>query len=48
MNKEKFKNYRIYYNFLNNLAKELTSYYNRKLNKPFKVINKSKKKDMIQ
>ena len=40
----KFKNYRIYCNFLNKLAKELTSYYKNKLDKPFKIINKSKKK----
>jgi len=45
MGQEKFKNYRIYYNFLNKLAKELTGYYNNKLDKPFKVINKSKKKE---
>ena len=44
MRQQKFKNYRIYYNFLSKLAKELTSYYNKKLDKPFKVINKSKKK----
>ena len=40
----KFKNYRIYCNFLNKLAKELTSYYKNRLDKPFKIINKSKKK----
>ena len=40
----KFKNYRIYYNFLNSLAKDLTKFYYKKLEKPFKVINKSKKK----
>ena len=39
-----FKNYRIYYNFLNSLAKELTKFYNNKLNKPFKVSNKLKGK----
>ena len=44
MVEEKFKNYRIYYNFLNKLAKELTIYYEKKLDRPFKVINKSKKK----
>ena len=38
----KFKNYRIYYNFLNSLAKDLTKFYYKKLNKPFKVINKAK------
>ncbi len=39
-----FKNYRLYYNFLNSLAKELTRYYFKKLNKPFKVSNKLKGK----
>ena len=39
----KFTKYRIYYNFLNKLAKELTRYYYKKLDRPFKVINKSKK-----
>ena len=32
--------YKIYYNFLNNLAKELTRFYNLKLSKSFKVTNK--------
>ena len=41
---KKFKNYRIYYNFLNGLAKELTRFYYKKLDKPFKVMNKSKSK----
>ena len=40
----KFKNYTIYYNFLNALAKELTRFYYKKLDKPFKVINKAKSK----
>ena len=40
----KFKNYTIYYNFLNALAKELTRFYYKKLDKPFKVMNKSKSK----
>ena len=44
MVKTKFKNYRLYYNFLNSLAKDLTRFYYKKLNKPFKVINKAKKK----
>ena len=35
-------NYKIYYNFLNNLAKELTRFYNVKLSKSFKVTNKLK------
>ena len=39
-----FKNYRIYYNFLNSLAKELTKFYYKKLDKPFKVSDKSKGK----
>ncbi len=40
----KFKNYRIYYNFLNALAKELTRFYYKKLDKPFKAMNKNKRK----
>jgi len=40
----KFNNYRIYYNFFNKLANELTSFYYKKLDKPFKVINKAKRK----
>ena len=40
----RFNNYRIYYSFLNALAKDLTKYYYKKLDKPFKVINKGKKK----
>mgnify|MGYP001405985509 CR=1 FL=1 len=40
----KFKNYRIYYNFLNKLAKELNGFYFKKLNKPFKTKNKLKGK----
>mgnify|MGYP001479297378 CR=1 FL=1 len=39
---KKFTNYRLYYNFLNALAKDLTRYYYKKLNKPFKVSNKEK------
>ena len=42
---KKFTNYRLYYNFLNALAKDLTRYYYKKLNKPFKAINKSRGKD---
>ena len=42
MRDTKFKNYRLYYNFLNKLAKELTSFYYKKLNKPFKLKNKLK------
>jgi len=41
---KKFTNYRLYYNFLNSLAKDLTRYYYKKLNKPFKAINKSRGK----
>ena len=37
---KKFTNYRLYYNFLNALAKELTRFYYKKLNKPFKITNK--------
>ena len=39
-----FNNYRIYYNFISKLANELTSFYYKKLDRPFKVINKAKKK----
>ena len=38
----KFKSYRIYYNFLNSLAKDLTNFFYKKLDKKFKVINKLK------
>ena len=38
------KEYRLYANFLNKLAKELTIYYYSKLNKTFKVSNKLKGK----
>ncbi len=38
------KNYPIYANFLNKLAKELTRFYYYKLNKPFKISNKLKGK----
>ena len=38
------KNYPIYANFLNKLAKELTRFYHSKLNKPFKISNKLKGK----
>jgi len=44
MSAAKFKNYRLYYNFLNALAKELTKFYYKKLNRSFRVINKSKGK----
>ena len=44
MNKLKFNSYKIYSDFLIKFAKELTSYYYNNLDKPFKVINKSKKK----
>ena len=44
MKQMKFNNYQIYYNFLNSLAKELTKYYFKKINKPFKVTNKLKGK----
>ena len=44
MNKSKFNSYRVYYSFLSKLAKELTSFYYKKLDKPFKVINKAKRK----
>ena len=38
------KEFRYYANFLSRLAKDMTSFYYLKLNKPFKVINKSKGK----
>ena len=44
MASKKFKNYRIFYNFLNSLSKELTKFYYKKLDKPFKVTNKLKGK----
>ena len=44
MKQLKFNNHRIYYNFLNSLAKDLTKFYFKKLNKPFKTINKSRGK----
>ena len=44
MNSIDSKYYNIYANFLNKLAKELTKFYNLKLDKPFKVSNKLKGK----
>ena len=38
------KQYKLYANFLNKLAKELTTFYYSKLNKNFKVSNKLKGK----
>ena len=38
----KVKNYRIYHSFLNRLAKELTNFYFKKVNKTFSVTNKHK------
>ena len=38
----KFKNYRIYYNFLNSLAKDLTNFYYKRLDKKIKITNKFK------
>ena len=40
MQNPKFNKYRIYYNFLNSLAKDLNKFYYKKLNKNFKVTNK--------
>jgi len=40
----KAKKYRIYYSFLNKLAKELTNFYFKKISKRFSVINKHKGK----
>ena len=42
MNNFDTKKYRLYANFLNKLAKDLTKFYNSKLNKNFKVSNKLK------
>ena len=42
MNKSKFNSYSIYYNFLSSLAKDLNKFYDKKINKTFKVTNKSK------
>ena len=39
---KQFKNYKIYHTFLNTLAKDLTRFYYKKLDKPFKVSNKLK------
>ena len=44
MNSLNSKEYNIYADFLNNLAKELTKFYYSKLNKTFKVSNKLKGK----
>ena len=44
MNQFNSKNYPIYANFINKLAKDLTSFYYSKLNKSFKVSNKLKGK----
>ena len=44
MLKLKSSNYKIYSEFLNNLAIKLTKFYFKKLNKPFKVSNKLKGK----
>ncbi len=44
MSTSDIKDYKIYASFLNQLAKDLTKYYNLKLKKPFKVSNKLKKK----
>ncbi len=38
------KNYPIFANFLNKLAKDLTKFYYKKLDKPFKISNKLKGK----
>ena len=44
MDQFKSKNYSIYANFLNKLAKDLTNFYHSKLNRTFKVSNKLKGK----
>ena len=40
----KFNNYKVYFNFLNSLAKDLTNFYFKKLDKKFKIENKIKGK----
>ena len=40
----KSSDYKIYSNFIENLAKKLTKFYYLKLNKPFKISNKFKGK----
>lgn len=44
MSTKQFKNYNIYFIFLNKLAKELNNFYFNKLNKNFSVVNKLKGK----
>ena len=44
MNKLNLKQYKLYANFMNTLAKDLTKYYYSKLNKAFKISNKLKGK----
>ena len=44
MEKLNSKKLRLFANFLNTLAKDLTKYYYSKLDKPFKIINKLKGK----
>ena len=44
MNLLNLKEYKLYANFLNTLAKDLTKFYYSKLNKTFKVSNKLKGK----
>jgi|TARA_B100001996_G_scaffold265327_1_gene207080 myo-inositol-1(or 4)-monophosphatase len=44
MSSNKYKKYSIYYNFLNKLAKDLSSFYFKKINKNFSVSNKLKGK----
>ena len=44
MDQFNLKNYPIYANFLNKLAKDLTKFYYKKLDKPFKISNKLKGK----
>ena len=44
MTNSKFNSYKIYYDFLSSLAKDLNKFYHKKLNKTFKVSNKLKGK----
>ena len=44
----KSSEYKVYSKFLDNLARNLTQYYYSKLDRPFKVLNKKKVKDMTR
>ena len=48
MEKLNAKKLRYFANFLNSLARDLTNFYYKKLDKPFKVVNKLKSKGYDQ